>query len=159
VKIVDQREVKGIADEHTLLQMKHKHALSLIAKRRQSLMKMMSQAQKNQIKMAKQEKRTLLTLYNSSCCRELLEQANRIEQAVRKEQMKRPQSSCSKTNSSTSRTTTISTSITPSFTSCSMPFQDVLSTYHVEKTKATQVILPTRPLTAPIKKMTWINYC
>jgi hypothetical protein len=130
-------------------------------------MKMMLQTKKNQLKMEQLNIRSPLIINNSSSCRELLEQMNQIEEIVKKEQFKRPQTAgfisrrtMSKTTNYSSTQTTITTeSITPSFSSCSIPFQDALSIYHVEKTNNVHVILPKRPLTAPIKKMSWINYC
>ncbi len=131
----------------------------------------MIQAQKNQIKMEQLNIRTPLTMGDSSCCRELLEKINQIEQMLKEEQFKRPKTAAfisrrtlSKTTNysstqTTTTTTTITGSITPSFSSCSTPFQDVLSTHHVEKTNHVHIILPKRPLTAPVKKMPWVNYC
>ncbi|CAF3786578.1 unnamed protein product [Rotaria sp. Silwood1] len=84
VDIVDQRESKGNIDQRTLLQMKHKHKLALIAQHRELVKKMMTQTRKNQIKMEKLYIKNPLKLNNSSCVRELLEQTT-IE-----EQLKRP---------------------------------------------------------------------
>ncbi|CAF0915820.1 unnamed protein product [Rotaria sordida] len=80
VDISDQRESKGNIDERTLLQMKHKHTLSLIAQRRQLVKKMMIQTKKNQIKMEKLNIKIPLKLNNSSCFRELFERTTIEEQ-------------------------------------------------------------------------------
>jgi hypothetical protein len=166
VKIVDERDINGKVDERTLLQMKHKRALSVITKRRQIFLKMMTQTKKNQTKMEQQWKRTPLSIDGASCCRELLERANQIDQIGRDEQIRRPQTgipsrrTSSKIHSSSafSQITTTSTDIEPTSSTCSTPFQDSLSIYHVEKTKNVRVILPTRPFTAPTK-VAWVNYC
>jgi hypothetical protein len=166
VQIVDEREEKANLDERALLQLKHKHALSLITKRRQLIMKMITQTKKNQMKMEHLNIRTPLTTNDSMYCRELLERINQIEQINKEKQFKRPQTgfisgrTLSKTtNYSSIQTTTISDSITPSFSSCSIPFQDAISMHHVEKTNNVHVIQPKRPLTAPVQKLAWVNYC
>jgi hypothetical protein len=163
VKIVDQRETKINFDERTLLQMKHKHALSLISKRRQLVLKMMIQANKNQTKMKKLNFQSPLTMNNPSCCRELLDKINQIEHIIKQERLKRPQTgfisqrTVSKTTDYSSTRTTSSS--TQSFSTCSTLFQDALSMQHMEKTNNVRVVLPKRPLTAPLDKTTWINYC
>jgi hypothetical protein len=145
--------------------MKHKHNLSLIAERRQLVMKMMIQNKKNLNKMKRINLQTPLTTFNSFSCQELLEQVNHIEQTIKQEQIKIPQteslSQSKTTNYSSSQTTTTirNNSITPSFSSCSTPFQDALSIHHIEKINNNHTILPTRPFTAPSKRMEWINYC
>lgn len=167
VKIVDERETKRNVDEHTLLQLKHKYALSLIIKRRQLIEKMMIQTKRNQTKMKQLNIQSPLTMINSTCCRELLDKTNQIEQMFKEEKLKYPQldsisrRTLTKTTnySSTQTPTTITNSITSSFSSCSTPFQDTLSIYPMKKANTIHPILPKRPLTAPIKKTTWINYC
>ncbi|CAF3084044.1 unnamed protein product [Rotaria sp. Silwood2] len=170
VKIIDERDTTGKPDERTLLQMKHKRALSLINKRRHVIIKMMTQTKKNQIKMEQQWKGSPIVLDSAACCRELLERANQIEQVYGEEVIRRPQTpfvarrtpsrsiSSSTSSSSSSVTTTTCTNTTPSFSTCSTPFQDSLSIEHVKKTRNVRVILPTRPLTAP-SKVNWVNYC
>jgi hypothetical protein len=145
--------------------MKHKRALSLINKRRQLLLKMMTQSKKNQNKMEEQWKQTPLAIDNSAYCRELLERANQIENVYREQSSRRPQTSISSRRmpnktisspvSSVMTTTTTNTNITQS---SSIPFQDALSINQIEKTKNVRVLLPTRPLTAPMKA-NWVNYC
>ncbi|CAF0835984.1 unnamed protein product [Rotaria sordida] len=166
VKIVDERDTTGKPDERTLLQMKHKRALSLINKRRHIIIKMMTQSKKNEIKMEQQWKQTPIALDSAACCRELLERANQIDQVYGEQIIRRPQTalvsrrtpSKNISSSASSVTTTKSTNITPSFSSRSTPFHDALSIEHVGKTKDVRVILPTRPLTAPVK-VNWVNYC
>lgn len=147
--------------------MKHKHELSLINKRRHIILKMLAQTKKNQIKMEQQWNQAPLKIDNSSCCRELLERANQIEQVHREQQIRqRPQTAMISQNISRkniSAPTTVSDIlpmtkkiIPPS--SSSKPFQDALSINQIEKTKNIRVILPTRPLTAPMKA-NWVNYC
>jgi hypothetical protein len=155
VKIIDQRETKRNIDQHSLLQMKHKHNLSLITKRRQLVDKMFLQNQKNQNKIKQFMSQTPLTISNSFSCRELLEQVNHIEQQSKISQTE-SNSPSKTTNYSSSQ---INNSTTPSFSSCSTPFQDALSIHHIEKTNTHRIILPTRPYTAPTKKLEWINYC
>ncbi|CAF0805153.1 unnamed protein product [Rotaria sordida] len=166
VKIVDERDTTGKPDERTLLQMKHKRALSLINKRRHIIIKMMTQSKKNEIKMEQQWKQTPIALDSAACCRELLERANQIDQVYGEKIIRRPQTalvsrrtpSKNISSSASSVTATKSTNITPSFSSRSTPFHDALSIEHVGKTKDVRVILPTRPLTAPVK-VNWVNYC
>ncbi|CAF3800359.1 unnamed protein product, partial [Rotaria sp. Silwood1] len=173
VKIVDERDTTGKPDERTLLQMKHKRALSLINKRRHVIIKMITQTKKNQTKMEQQWKRTPIALDSAACCRELLERANQIKQVYddddeeeEEEVIRRPQTAFvsrrtpnkSISSSISSVTTTKSINTTPSFSTSSTPFQDALSIEHVRKTKNVRIILPTRPLTAPTK-VNWVNYC
>lgn len=157
VKIIDDRDLTGKPDEKTLLQLKHKRNLSLINKRRQIILKMMTQTKKNQMKMEEQWKQSPLAIDNSAYCRELLERTNH-----REEQIRRPQTSISsrripKKNmpSAASSVITTNTNINPS---CSTPFQDALSINQIEKTNNIRVLRPTRPLTAPTK-VNWVNYC
>jgi hypothetical protein len=164
VKIIDQRETKVVHDERTLLQMKHKHALSLIAKRRQMVLKMMVQANKNQTKMKKLNFQSPLTMDNPSCCRELLDKINQIESIVKEERyIKRPQTgfvsqrTVSKTTDYSSNPTT--SSLTQSYSSSSTLFQNAFSMHDMGQTNNVQVIQSKRPLTAPIQKATWVNYC
>ncbi len=167
VKVVDERDTTGKLDENILLQLKHKHKLSLINKRRHIIVKMMGQSKKNQIKMEEQWNQTPLTIDNSACCRELLERANQIEQVYREEQQirERPQTAMisrriinKNISSSATSNITTNTNTIPSLSSCSTPFQDALSIHDVEKLKNVRVIQSTRPVTAPMK-MNWINYC
>ncbi len=164
VKIVDERDTTGKPDERTLLQLKHKHALSLINKRRHIILKMMAQSKKNQMKMEQQWNCKPLAIDNAACCQELLERANQIEQVCREEASRqRPQTAmvsrrAPKKNISSSSTVVSNTNITPSLASSSPPFQDALSIQQVEKIKHVRILQPTRPLTAPIK-VNWVNYC
>ena len=82
VTIVDERETQRSIEESTLLQIKHKHNLSLIARRRQLLTKMMIQAKKNQNKMEKSDMQASLKMSHSFCCRDLLERVDQIERAL-----------------------------------------------------------------------------
>jgi hypothetical protein len=66
-----------------------------------------------------------------------------------------PNKTISSPVSSVMTTTTTNTNITQS---SSIPFQDALSINQIEKTKNVRVLLPTRPLTAPMKA-NWVNYC
>lgn len=170
VKIVDERDLTGKPDERTLLQLKHKHELSLINKRRQIIFKMMTQTKKNQIKMEQQSNQKPLIVQNSSCCHELLERANQIEQNHRDEyRRQRPQTAMvsrtiiPKKNQSLS-STIVSDQSSPTMEnlplplSTSKPFQDALSIRQIEKTKNIRVLLPTRPMTAPTR-VNWVNYC
>lgn len=164
MKIVDERERKENFDEHTLRQMKHKHALGLINKRRQLTLQMLNQSRKNQMKMARLNFQPPLSTVHSSSCRELLDRVNQMEQSIKQEKYQRPQTSfipqraMSKTTIySPSQTTTSDTS--PSFSSTSTPFPVFLSMHHVEKTDRTRVMVPRRSFSAPTKKMTWANYC
>ncbi len=167
VQIIDEREMKGNIDQHTLVQMKHQHALALINKRRQLMTKMMIQSKKNQLKMKQLTIPTALKPENnSSCCRELLERVNQIEEMVHREELKRPRigllsgrTGSRMTNYSSNQTTTITESRTSSFSSSSTPFQDALSIHHVEKTNNIRVIQSKRPMTAPMKNINWVNYC
>ncbi|CAF1597098.1 unnamed protein product [Rotaria magnacalcarata] len=94
VDIVDQRESKGNLDERTLLQMKHKHALSLVAHRRQLLKKMMTQAKKNQTKMEKLDMPTPFKMSSSVYFRDLFQDVNQFEKpATEEQQYRRPQTS------------------------------------------------------------------
>lgn len=130
---------------------------------------MMGQSKKNQIKMEEKWNKTPLTIDSSANCRELLEQANQIEQIYREEQIiQRPQTAMierkiinknkSSIASSNITTTTTNTNIIPSLSSYSTTYQDALSINHVEKIKNVRVIQSTRPITAPMK-VNWINYC
>jgi len=136
--------------------MKHKHNLSLISKRRQLIMKMMTLTKKNQNKMKQLDRRPLLTMDSLFYCRELLERVNQIEHPKHSQTDIISQKT---TYSSYPTTTTIHDSTTPSFSSCLTPFQDALSMYHVEKSNNVHTIQSKRPLTAPLKNPTWINYC
>jgi len=133
------------------------------------MLKMMGQSKKNQIKMEEKWNKTPLTIDSSANCRELLEQANQIEQIYREEQIRqRPQTAMierkiinknkSSIASSNITTTTTNTNIIPSLSSYSTTYQDALSIHHVEKIKNVRVIQSTRPITAPMK-VNWINYC
>lgn len=161
MKIIDERERKDNFDEHTLRQMKHKHALSLITKRRQLTLKMLEQSRKNEVRMARMKFQPPLSTANSSSCRELL------ERVLKQERYNRPQTTCvprrtiSKTTdySSSQTTRTMMESMTPSFSSSSTPFPVALSIYHAEKTNSNRIVLPKRSYSAPIKKLTWENYC
>jgi len=168
VKIVDERDATGKPDERTLIQLKHKRALSLINQRRHIIIKMITQTKKNQIKMEEQlNQPPLLVIDKSDYCRELLERVNQIEQVCKEEQIrKRPQTAIPsrkilKKNisfSDSSEIITTNTNITPSISSSSVPFQDALSIDQVEKTKDVRILRSTRPLTAPTK-VNWVNYC
>ncbi|CAF4080937.1 unnamed protein product [Adineta steineri] len=163
VKVIDEREKEGHLDERTLLQMKHKHNLFVIEKRRQLIMKMMIQAKRNQNKMKQLDRRTPLTMDNLTYCQELLEKINHIEQILKQEQIKHPRIDYiprNMTSYSLSQTTTTTIPrTTSSLTSQSTPYQDAFSINQVEKTTNVHVIQPTRCLTAPVKKLNWINYC
>ena len=167
MKIIDERERKDNFDEHTLRHMKHKHALSLITKRRQLTLKMLEQSRKNEARMARMKFQPPLSTANSSSCRELLERINQIEHVLKQERYNRPQTTCipqrtisKTTNYSSSQTTrTMMESITPTFSSSSTPFPVNLSIYHAEKTNSNRIVLPKRSFSAPIKKLTWENYC
>ncbi len=170
VQIVDERDITGKPDERTLLQLKHKHTLSLINKRRHLIIKMLTQTKKNQIKMEEQQwNRRPLAINNANYSRELLERANQIEQDYREEQIRQrpqtaivsrriPKKNISSAASSVISTSTMATNIASSISSTSIPFQDSLSIHHVEKIKNVRVIRPTRPFTAPTK-VHWVNYC
>ena len=168
VKIIDYRETKQNLDQHTLLQIKHKHHLALIAKRRQAVRKMMTQTKQNQKKLKQLNIQTPLTRNNPLCCRELLERMNQYEETNKKQHFNDSQidfisqKTLTKTidysSSSSPQTTTINGNITSSFSSSSTPFQDALSIYHVQQTNNVNSILPSRPFTAPNKKsITWVN--
>ena len=165
VKIVDERDTSGKPNEYTLLQMKHKRALSLINKRRHLIIKMITQTKKNQNKTEQYRKNAPVITDSSALCRELLERANQIEQDDRAEQSQRPPTAMVPRRISTKNisfasgnTTTNNTNTTPPLSSCSTPFQDALSITQVEKSKNVRVLLPTRPFTAPTKA-NWVNYC
>lgn len=166
VKIVDDRDTTGKPDENALLQMKHKRALSLINKRRHVIMKMMTQAKRNEIKMSRQWKQTPLVLDSTVCCRELLERATEIGQMYEESLVRRSQTasvsrrtpSKNISSSASSDITIKSTNVAPSFSTSSSQFQDSLSIEHVKKTKNVRVLVSTRPLTAPTR-VNWVNYC
>ena len=179
VKIVDERDISGQSDEKTLLQLKHKRALSVINQRRQIIMKMINQTKKNQVKMEELWTQPTLSIDSSACCRELLERANQIKEEEGEEgeeqqrrRRERPQTAISarkraKENSSvisatlsniTTTTTTMTGNIVPSMASSSTHLQDSLSVEQMERTKTVRVLVPNRPLTAPTR-VSWINYC
>ena len=170
VKIVDERENHSPADERTRLQLKHKRALSVINKRRHVIMKMITQTRRNQVKIEEQWERTPLSTNQTSCCRELLERANRIDDENRSvsTMLRRPQTGVSwkRSESHTNASSSIISSpyinpsddLTPDRSSVSTTFQDSLSIYHMEKNENVRVLRPNRPLTAPIKA-SWVNYC
>lgn len=165
VKIIDDRDMTGKPDERTMIQLKHKRALSSINKRRHILVKMMTQTKKNQMKMEEQRQHLPRNNENTSCCRELLERASQIEQVYRQEQMRRPQTAARTLRNSSSFSSPSPTYVInpgdhspPSSPLASVPFQDALSIYDIEKSSHVRVIRPTRPLTAPVKA-SWVNYC
>lgn len=151
VKIVDERETKRNVDDHTLLQLKHKYALSLITKRRQLVQQMMLQTKKNQIKMKQLNFQSPLTMINSTCCQELLEKTNQIEQMY-KQHSQIDTISHRTISKTTNYSSTITNTSTPSFSSYSTTFQDGFSLYSIDDKFNT--IQSKRPLTAPMKKNT-----
>lgn len=169
VKIVDDRDTTGKPDENVILQMKHKHVLSSLTKRRHLILKMVQQSRKNQKKMNRQWTQTPLVLDNAACCRELLERASQIEEDYVPQVIRRPQTAfiSRKTpgkiaSSSVSDITTKSTNPPPSVTSTSTSttaqHRDVLSINHMEKMKNIRVLVSNRPVTASTKA-NWVNYC
>lgn len=164
VKIIDQRDMSGQPDERTLLQMKHKRALSTINQRRHVIMKMINQAKKNQIKMDELWNQPTVSIDSSACCRELLERANQIDEDVPQRprtaisSRKRIKQTTSSISGTLSNTMTRTGNSACSSSSSTVPFQDALSVDQMEKTKTVRVLIPTRPLTAPTRA-NWINYC
>ncbi len=168
VKILDERDITGRPDERAQLQIKHKHALSLINQRRHVIFKMVAQTKKNQVKMEEQWTQPTFSIDSSACCRELLERANQIDDVCRDEERvrHRPQTAAvlrrrltnkSRSSAVSSNVTTTNTNVT-TFSTSSVPHQDALSIDQMERTKKVRVLVPTRPLTAPLK-VNWTNYC
>lgn len=165
VDIVDQRGSQGNFDERTLRQMKHKHNISLITQRRQSVKKMMTQTRKNQMKMESLNIPASIEIHRSCCCRDLFEDVDKAEQKNQETVLERPRSNfnasqeTNKTtdNSFSSWTGKLIESKASWFSSGSISFQNNLTTYSVEKSSNVRVTPTTRPLTAPIKKLSWLN--
>ncbi|CAF0742064.1 unnamed protein product [Adineta ricciae] len=162
VRLVDERDKEHPLDERTILQMKHQRNLSVIEKRRQKIMKMITQTRNHQVRMKQIDKRTPLSIDNSIYCQELLERVQEIEQSI-KEKPCRTQSIAKKTNSiyssplSPADTERSSSSLL--FVRRSPRFQEnALSMYHIENADNIRIIESTRPLTTPGKKLQWMNY-
>jgi hypothetical protein len=128
---------------------------------------MITQTKKNQMKMEEQWTQPTFAIDSSACCRELLERANQIDDVCRQERIirQRPQTSMvsrriankNRSSATPSDITTTNTNLTTSSAN-SVPHQDALSIDQMERTKKVRVLVPTRPLTAPIKA-NWTNYC
>ena len=162
VRLVDERDKEHPLDERTILQMKHQRNLSVIEKRRQKIMKMVTQTRNNQVRMKQIDKRPPLSIDNSIYCQELLERVQEIEQSIR-EQPRRTQSITRKTNSIYSSplppADTERSSSSLLFEQPSPRFQEnALSMYHIAKSDNIRIVESTRPLTTPGKKLQWMNY-
>lgn len=170
IKIVDEREIKRTFDKRTLIQMKHKRALASIEKRRQMASQMINQSHKNQRRMDRINNRKPLIMKNSTCCRELLDQVIEIENILKQEELidseknidlpERIQSKTTNYSSSQITTTTITNdeTLTPSYSSCSIPYQDPISIHPIKKSNNIRIKQSTRPFTAPDRKLEWTNY-
>ena len=162
VRLVDERDKEHPLDERTILQMKHQRNLSVIEKRRQKIMKMVTQTRNNQVRMKQIDQRPPLSIDNSIYCQELLERVQEIEQSIR-EQPRRTQSITKKTNSIYSSplppADTERSSSSLLFAQPSPRFQEnALSKYHIAKSDNIRIVESTRPLTTPGKKLQWMNY-
>ncbi|UJR32356.1 hypothetical protein I4U23_019819 [Adineta vaga] len=168
VQVIDKRESIGQPNEHVLREMNHRRSMSLIANRRQLVVKMMTQTKKNQFKMEHNWKRRSIGVDNPTCYREILERANEFEEEYRDKSISRPQTAavvskrtpmkCFSLIPSNDVPAESRVNTAPPLSSCVTSFQDSLSLFSIENTKNVRVLLPTRPLTAPTKTE-WINYC